>query len=73
MASIARWIYDKPFRGGTASHLPTYKEFVLNMDEKLQDGEFLMDTEILPVLHFYLESLFSKNHFTYLRETGIPI
>lgn len=31
----------------TASHLPTYKEFVLNMDWKLQDEEFLMDTEMI--------------------------
>ena len=35
------------FRGGTASHLPTYKEFLLNMDGKLQDEEFLTDTEMI--------------------------
>ena len=31
----------------TASHLPTYKEFVMNMEEKLQDEEFLTDTDII--------------------------
>lgn len=31
----------------TASHLPTYKEFVLNMEEKLQDDEFLSDTDMI--------------------------
>lgn len=35
------------FRGGTALHLPTYKKFVLNMDGKLQDEEFLTDTEMI--------------------------
>ena len=35
------------YLGFTASHLPTYKEFVLNMSEKLQDEEFLTDTEII--------------------------
>lgn len=30
-----------------APHLPTYKEFVLNMVEKLQDEEFLSDTDII--------------------------
>ena len=33
--------------GFTASHLPTYKEFVMNMEEKLQDEEFLADTEMI--------------------------
>ena len=33
--------------GFTASHLPTYKEFLLNMDGKLQDEEFLTDTEMI--------------------------
>lgn len=28
-----------------ASHLPTYKEFVLNMDEKMAQEEFLRDTD----------------------------
>lgn len=31
----------------TASHLPTYKEFVLNMEEKLLDEEFLSDTDMI--------------------------
>ena len=31
----------------TASHLPTYKEFVLNMEGKLQDEEFLTDTDMI--------------------------
>ena len=35
------------YLGFTASHLPTYKEFVLNMEEKLQDEEFLTDTDII--------------------------
>ena len=35
------------YLGFTASHMPTYKEFVLNMEEKLQDDEFLTDTDII--------------------------
>lgn len=35
------------YLGFTASHLPTYKEFVMNMDEKLQDEEFLADTDLI--------------------------
>lgn len=35
------------YLGFTTSHLPTYKEFVLNMNGKLQDEEFLMDTEMI--------------------------
>lgn len=35
------------YLGFTASHLPTYKEFVMNMEEKLQDEEFLTDTDII--------------------------
>ena len=35
------------YLGFTASHLPTYKEFVLNMEEKLQDEEFLADTDLI--------------------------
>lgn len=31
----------------TASHLPTYKEFVVNMEEKLLDEEFLSDTDMI--------------------------
>ena len=37
----------KWYLGFTALHLPTYKEFVLNMDGKLQDKEFLTDTEMI--------------------------
>ena len=35
------------YLGFTASHLPTYKEFVMNMEEKLQDEEFQTDTDII--------------------------
>ena len=35
------------YLGFTASHLPTYKEFVLNMESKLQDEEFLTDTDMI--------------------------
>ena len=35
------------YLGFTASHLPTYKEFVLNMEDKLQDEEFLTDTQMI--------------------------
>jgi predicted nucleotidyltransferase component of viral defense system len=35
------------YLGFTAPHLPTYKEFVMNMEEKLQDEEFLADTDMI--------------------------
>ena len=35
------------YLGFTASHLPTYKEFVMNMEEKRQDEEFLTDTQMI--------------------------
>ncbi len=35
--------YDRYLRF-VASHAPTYKESVLNMDEKMQNPEFLGDT-----------------------------
>ena len=35
------------YLGFTASHLPTHKEFVMNMEEKLQDDEFLSDTDMI--------------------------
>lgn len=35
--------YDRYLRF-VASHAPTYKEYVLNMDEKMQNPEFLGDT-----------------------------
>ena len=38
--------YEK-YLSFTASHLPTYKEFVLNMGEKLHDQEFLTDTDMI--------------------------
>jgi len=37
------------YLGFTATHLPTYKEFVMNMEEKLQDEEFLTDTDFILV------------------------
>ena len=41
MAAYERYL------GFTSSHLPTYKEFVLNIEGKLQDEEFLTDTEMI--------------------------
>ncbi|MBR5404162.1 MAG: hypothetical protein IK113_08080 [Bacteroidales bacterium] len=35
--------YDRYLRF-VASHAPTYKEYVLNVDEKMQNPEFLGDT-----------------------------
>lgn len=35
------------YLGFTASRMPTYKEFVVNMEEKIQDEEFLADTEMI--------------------------
>ena len=35
------------YLGFTASHMPTYKEFVMNLEEKLQNEEFLADTDII--------------------------
>lgn len=35
------------YLGFTATHIPTYKEFVMNMEEKLQDEEFLADTDMI--------------------------
>lgn len=37
----------KRYIGFTASHLPTYKEFVLNMEKKLLDTEFRADTDLI--------------------------
>lgn len=37
----------KQYLAFTAPHLPTYKEFVMNMEEKLQDEEFLSDTDLI--------------------------
>lgn len=41
MASYERYL------GFTATHMPTYKEFVMNLEEKLQDEEFLADTDMI--------------------------
>ena len=45
--------YDRYLRF-VASHAPTYKEYVLNMDEKMQNPEFLGDTTGLlrPLLEY---------------------
>lgn len=37
----------KRYMGFVAEHIPTYKEFVLNVEEKLTDDEFLGDTKNL--------------------------
>ena len=48
----------------TASHLPTYKEFVMNVEEKLQDDEFLADTDLIlgPEVEFEPVSAWAKVH-----------
>ena len=38
--------YDK-YMSFVVEHAPTYKEFVLNMEEKLSEEEFLTDMEVL--------------------------
>ena len=52
------------YLGFTASHLPTYKEFVLNMEEKLQDEEFLADTDLIlgPEVEYEPASAWTKVH-----------
>lgn len=52
------------YLGFTASHLPTYKEFVMNMDEKLHDEEFLADTDIIlgPEVEYEPASAWTKVH-----------
>ena len=53
LSSIASLDKDKVMKsyerylGFTAPHLPTYKEFVLNMEGKMKDEEFLSDTDII--------------------------
>lgn len=37
----------RQYMGFVVEHIPTYKEFVLNMEEKLKDEEFLGDTKNL--------------------------
>lgn len=53
--------YDRYLRF-VASHAPTYKEFVLNMDEKMQNPEFLGDTAGLlrPGLTFEPQAAWEK-------------
>lgn len=53
--------YDRYLRF-VASHAPTYKEFVLNMDEKMQNPEFLGDTTDLlrPGLTFDPQTAWEK-------------
>ena len=53
--------YDRYLRF-VASHAPTYKEFVLNMDEKMQNPEFLGDTAVLlrPGLTFDPQAAWEK-------------
>jgi len=48
----------------TASHLPTYKEFVLNMEDKLRDEEFLTDTDMIlkPGTHYNPEEAYQIVH-----------
>ena len=52
------------YLGFTASHLPTYKEFVMNMEEKLQDEEFLADTDLIlgPEVEYDAASAWAKVH-----------
>ena len=54
-------VYDRYLRF-VASHAPTYKEFVLNMDEKMHNPEFLGDTTDLlrPGLTFDPQSAWEK-------------
>lgn len=33
--------------GFVVDHIPTYKEFIINLDNKMQDDEFLGDTRQL--------------------------
>ena len=53
--------YDRYLRF-VASHAPTYKEYVLNMEEKMQNPEFLGDTtELLrPGLSFNPQLAWNK-------------
>ena len=53
--------YDRYLRF-VASHAPTYKEFVLKMDEKMQNPEFLGDTTVLlrPGLTFDPQAAWEK-------------
>ena len=35
------------YMGFVVDHIPTYKEFIINMEDKMQDEEFLGDTQQL--------------------------
>ena len=52
------------YLGFTASHIPTYKEFVMNMEEKLQDEEFLADTDMIlgPGVKYDAAAAWNKVH-----------
>lgn len=52
------------YLGFTASHLPSYKEFVMNMEEKLQDEEFLTDTDVIlgPGVEYHAAEAWEKVH-----------
>ena len=52
------------YLGFTASHLPSYKEFVMNMEEKLLDEEFLADTDLIlcPEVEYEPASAWAKVH-----------
>lgn len=47
-----------------ASHLPTYKEFTLNMETKLQDAEYLADTDfiLMPGIKYNPEEAYQLVH-----------
>lgn len=46
-ASIMAWNDYRRYIEFVAEKQPTYKQFVQNMDLKMQDSEFLGDTDIL--------------------------
>lgn len=58
MASYERYL------GFTATHMPTYKEFVMNLEEKLQDEEFLADTDMIlgPGMEYVAAEAWRKVH-----------
>lgn len=58
MASYERYL------GFTATHMPTYKEFVMNLEEKLQYEEFLADTDMIlgPGMEYVAAEAWRKVH-----------
>ena len=62
------------YLGFTASHLPTYKEFVMNMEEKLQDEEFLTDTDIIlgPQVDYNPQAAWEKVHEELVMKLALP-